>query len=169
MLGPQAPWLSRAVGRRRRSHHVTQKTMNTETQQTTTSETTTTWRTLTPALWRIYLLVYLLVWLPSLMFTGYAIREERSNLIGWALLGLGISVIFYVVCMVFAGRIQGSLHREGLSKSGVAPIVIAALVLNPIFGGFYVPLSVLLFGPQSTPPQRKYMTCPPQQTLPCES
>jgi hypothetical protein len=117
--------------------------MNTEPQHTTTSETTTTWRTLTPTLWLIYI-VYLLVWLPSLIFTGYAIREERSSLIGWGLLGLGISVVIYVVCMVFAGRIQGSLHREGLSKSGVAPIVIAALVLNPIFGGFYVPLSVLL-------------------------
>jgi hypothetical protein len=120
-----------------------QNTMNTETQQTTSNETTTTWRTLTPTLWRIYI-IYLLVWLPSIIFTGYAMREERSDIIGWGLLGLGISVVIYIVCMVFAGRIQGSLHREGLLKSGVAPIVIAALVLNPIFGGFYVPLSVLL-------------------------
>jgi len=117
--------------------------MNTDTQQTTTTESTTTWRALTPTLWRIYF-VYLIVWLPSLILTGYAIREERSSLIGWGLLGLGISVVIYLVCMVYAGRIQGSLHREGLSKSGVAPIVIAAFVLNPIFGGFYVPLSVLL-------------------------
>jgi hypothetical protein len=99
------------------------------------------WRALTPTLWRLYA-VYLTVWLFGMaVFVRSAMANDNMVLAGIALFA---SVPLYVVCLVYAGRIQSSMHREGRSKSGVVPIVIAGMVLNPLFLGFYVPLSVLL-------------------------
>jgi len=52
------------------------------------------------------------------------------------------SLVPYVVSMVRAYQVQRGLHDSGEIKSGPGQVLVAALILNPYFIGFYVPLSV---------------------------
>jgi hypothetical protein len=54
------------------------------------------------------------------------------------------ALVTYIVCISYACKVQTALKVYGLGKAGSGQIIIAALILNPLIVGFYVPLSVLL-------------------------
>ena len=55
-----------------------------------------------------------------------------------------LSLVPYLVCMVFASKLQSGMLRMGLCRHGGGHVVVAMFILNPFVIGFYVPLSVLL-------------------------
>jgi hypothetical protein len=97
---------------------------------------------------RQWYVVYLACWIGGavlyILGTG---MEESSTTNAFTMLGGSLfvgSLLLYVVCMVYAYRVQAALNAAGLYKHGAWQIIVAALILNPGCLGFYVPLSVLL-------------------------
>jgi hypothetical protein len=105
------------------------------------------WDALARSLRRWYF-VYLACWLGGIALFLIGIGIEKG-LAAYALIILGGSLfvgslVVYVVCMVYAYRVQAALNSAGLYEHGAWQIIVAALILNPAVLGFYVPLSVLL-------------------------
>ncbi len=105
------------------------------------------WSTLARILRRWYF-VYLASWLGGIALFLIGVTTEKG-LVAYALMILGGilfvgSLVVYVICMVYAYRVQAALNSAGLYKPGAWQVIVAALILNPAILGFYVPLSVLL-------------------------
>ena len=54
-----------------------------------------------------------------------------------------LSVVPYVVSIVYSYRVQKQLHASGLYRHSAFDIVFGAIVLNPFLLGWYIPASVL--------------------------
>ena len=54
-----------------------------------------------------------------------------------------LSLVPYVVSIVYSYRIQKQLHASGLYRHSAFDIVFGAIVLNPFLLGWYIPASVL--------------------------
>ena len=83
--------------------------------------------------------IYLGCWLGGIILSF--IGGEIASIGLFLILG---SLVPYIISMVYAYKVQANLKKAGLMRSGAWQIVVAALFLNPIIVGFYVPLSVLI-------------------------
>ena len=54
-----------------------------------------------------------------------------------------LSLVPYVVSIVYSYRVQKQLHASGLYRHSAFDIVFGAIVLNPFLLGWYIPASVL--------------------------
>ncbi len=54
-----------------------------------------------------------------------------------------LAIVPYVLCIVYAYRVQKQLNTAGLYKPGAWQVIAGALLLNPFFIGFLIPASVL--------------------------
>lgn len=54
-----------------------------------------------------------------------------------------LAIVPYIVSIVYAYRVWRGLNMAGLYKPGAWQVIVAALLLNPIFFGWLVLISVL--------------------------
>jgi len=111
--------------------------------QTKTPDWIISWKSL-----RIWIKIFLILWLGGGgVFLFFTTRGADSNQLfsiikSIALIAFLSSIVPYIFCMVFAYKVQAGLHDEGYIKHGPWQVLVAAIILNPYFLGFYVPLSV---------------------------
>ena len=89
---------------------------------------------------------YLVSWLSGMsLFIASLGKDADPNHLGtWGLAILAVALISYILCLVFAYKVQKKLHEAGLIKHPPAHIILAGILFNPCLVGFWVPLSVLL-------------------------
>jgi hypothetical protein len=101
------------------------------------------WRSL-----RLWIKIFLILWLGGgIVFLFIMTRSANSNQLvsiikTVALIAFFASIVPYIFCLVFAYKVQDSLHNEGYIKHGSWQVLVAGIILNPYFLGFYIPLSV---------------------------
>jgi hypothetical protein len=71
----------------------------------------------------------------------WAIGTRFTNQLG--VVAMFASLIPYIVCIVFAYRVQHALNQAKLYKPGAWQIIAGAFLLNPFLLGFVIPASVL--------------------------
>jgi hypothetical protein len=71
----------------------------------------------------------------------WAIGTNFASQLGMAVL-IG-SLIPYIVCIVYAYRVQRTLNDAQLYKPGAWQIIVGAFLFNPYLLGFVIPASVL--------------------------
>ncbi|MCA9557638.1 MAG: hypothetical protein KC583_03640 [Myxococcales bacterium] len=99
------------------------------------------WRALIGRLawsWFIYVGVWL-TWLVGLVI--HASGREVGSWFGMMHMPL---IVVFLVTLNYASKVQKGMREEGLSKGSPGAVVAAGLLLNPLIGGFYPPLSVLI-------------------------
>ena len=101
------------------------------------------------AILRIWFRVFLVLWLGGATVSivalamGALVKTLASHLFLVGLAPFFASIVPYLVTMVFAYKVQAGLQSSGHIKSGAWQIVVAGLILNPYFLGFYPPASVI--------------------------
>jgi hypothetical protein len=91
---------------------------------------------------RKWLLIYLASWLGGAAVLIAGLVTEQSTVTGIGLSVFFLSLVPYIVSLVFSYRVQDKLNKSGLYKPGAWQIVVGGLVLNPLVLGFAIPTSV---------------------------
>jgi RsiW-degrading membrane proteinase PrsW (M82 family) len=91
---------------------------------------------------RRWFVAYLILWGLGLAAaaTSSATSSTDSDAGFYVLL---LCIVPYVVCIVYAYRIQKQLNSAGLYRHGAWQVVVGAFFLNPFILGFLIPASVL--------------------------
>lgn len=88
---------------------------------------------------RNWFLAYLIVWGIGL----YVLFTRSGPDLTPGVYVLLLCVVPYIPCIVYAYRVQKHLNTAGLYAHGAWQVIVGALLLNPLFFGFLIPVSVL--------------------------
>ena len=87
---------------------------------------------------RVWFVAYLIVW--GLGIGAALIPSELDAAGRYVFL---FSIVPYLLCIVFAYRVQRQWNAAGLYRAGAWQIIVGAILLNPFLLGFVIPASVL--------------------------
>jgi hypothetical protein len=91
-----------------------------------------------------WFVAYLALWIPGAILSISELSSEPPpGSTPWGTLLLALSLIVYIVSIVYAYRVQRDLHAAGLYRHGPWNVIVGALILNPFVLGFFIPASVL--------------------------